>query len=105
MTKTEFFETNLQKLRNELIQAIIDFVKLKKANEISLDSPIFVRTIDDQFSESIQTIKADGDVTIAVPLDEDYDSDLTEFHNDILLKILKELEDGRFEIFEKNGEE
>ena len=104
MTKTEFFETHLQKLRNELIEEIIDFVKYKKANELSLDRPVVVREIDDQFSESIHTIKGDGDVTIAVPLDEGYESDLTEFHNDILLNILRELEEGRFEVFEENGE-
>jgi len=105
MTKTEFYETHLQKLRNELIQDIIHFVKSQKANEISLDRPINVREIDDQFSETIHTIKDDGDVTIAIPLDEGYESDLTEFHNDILLNILRELEEGRFEVFEENGEE
>lgn len=105
MTNAEFYETHLQNLRNDLIQSIIDFVKRQKANELSLDRPIVVREIDDQFSESIHTIKADGDVTIAVPLDEGYESDLTEFHNDILLNILRELEEGRFEVFEENGEE
>lgn len=105
MKKTEYFETHLQKLRNEMIEEIIGFVKYKKANELSLDRPIVVREIDDQFSESIHTIKANGDVTIAIPLDEGYESDLTEFHNDILLNILRELEEGRFEVFEENGEE
>ena len=75
-----------------------------KALENVQDRPVVVREIDDQFSESIHTIKADGDVTIAVPLDEGYESDLTEFHNDILLNILRELEEGRFEVFEENGE-
>lgn len=105
MTKTEFYETHFQKLRNELIQDIIHFVKIQKANEISLDRPIFVREIDDQFSEIIHTIKADGDVSVCVSYGENYDWDLTEFHNDILLNILRELEEGRFEIFEENGEE
>ena len=102
MTKTEFFETHLQKLRNELIEEIIDFVKYKKANELSLDRAVVVREIDDQFSETINTIKVNGDVTIGVPFEE-YESDLTEFHNDILLNILRELEEGRFEVFEENG--
>jgi dihydropteroate synthase len=105
MTNAEFYETHLQKLRNDLIQSIIDFVKRQKANELSLDRCVVVREIDDQFSESIQTIKADGDVTIAIPLDEGYESDLTEFHNDILLQILRELEEGRFEVFEEDGGE
>jgi len=105
MTKTEFFETHLQKLRNELIEEIIYFVKYKEGNDLSLDRAVVVCEINDQMSETIQTIKVNGDVTIAIPLDEGYESDLTEFHNDILLNILRELEEGRFEGFEKNGEE
>ena len=105
MTKVEFYETHLQKLRNELIQDIIHFIKNRKANELSLDRPIVVNNIDDQISETIDRIKADGDVIIGVTFDEDYESDLTEFHNDILLSILRELEEGRFEVFEEDGSE
>jgi hypothetical protein len=105
MTKVEFYETHLQKLRNELIQDIIHCVKSQKANEISLDRQIVVNNIDDQISETIDRIKADGDVIIGVTFDEDYESDLTEFHNDILLSILRELEEGRFEVFEEDGSE
>jgi hypothetical protein len=105
MTKVEFYETHLQKLRNELIQDIIHFVKSQKANELSLDIVIVVNNIDDQISETIDRIKADGDVIIGVTFDDDYESDLTEFHNDILLSILRELEEGRFEVFEEDGSE
>jgi gamma-glutamyl-gamma-aminobutyrate hydrolase PuuD len=105
MTKVEFYETHLQKLRNELIQDIIHCVKSQKANELSLDRQIVVNNIDDQISETIDRIKADGDVIIGVTFDEDYESDLTEFHNDILLSILRELEEGRFEVFEEDGSE
>lgn len=105
MTLTEFYETHLQKLRNELIQDIIHFIKNRKANELSLDRPIVVNNIDDQISETIDRIKADGDVIIGVTFDDDYESDLTEFHNDVLLSILRELEEGRFEVFEEDGSE
>jgi hypothetical protein len=105
MTLTEFYETHLQKLRNELIQDIIHFIKNRKANELSLDRPIVVNNIDDQISETIDRIKADGDVIIGVTFDDDYESDLTEFHNDVLLYILRELEEGRFEVFEEDGSE
>ena len=105
MTLTEFYETHLQKLRNELIQDIIHYIKNRKANELSLDRPIVVNNIDDQISETIDRIKADGDVIIGVTFDDDYESDLTEFHNDVLLSILRELEEGRFEVFEEDGSE
>jgi len=105
MTKVEFYETHLQKLRNELIQDILHFVKSQKANELSLNKSIVVHNIDDQISETIDRIKVDGDVIIGVTFNEDYESDLTEFHNDILLSILRELEEGRFEVFEEDGSE
>jgi len=105
MTKVEFYETHLQNLRNELIQDILHFVKSQKANELSLDRQIVVNNIDDQISETIDRIKADGDVIIGVTFDDDYESDLTEFHNDILLSVLRELEEGRFEVFEEDGSE
>ncbi len=102
---TELFETHFQNLRNELIQEILYLIKGQKANELSFNKPIFVHKINDQISENIDRVKANGDVTIGVNCDEDYESDLSEFDNDILLNILRELEEGRFEIFEENGEE
>jgi hypothetical protein len=105
MTKVEFYETYLQNLRNELIQDIIHFVKSQKANELSLDSPITVEYIDEQTSVHIESVKVDGDVIVGVTSNDDYYSDLTEFHNDVLLSILRELEEGRFEVFEEDGSE
>lgn len=40
MTKTEFYETHLQKLRNDLIQDILYLVEKQKANELSFHEPI-----------------------------------------------------------------
>jgi hypothetical protein len=105
MTLTEFYEAHLQKLRNELIQEIINFVKNRKANELSLNNAVVVNSIDDQISETVDIIKADGDVIIGVTFNEDYESDLTELHNDILLSILRELEEGNFEVVEEDGSE
>ena len=105
MTKVEFYETHLQNLRNELIQDILNFVKSQKANELSFNKSIVVNNIDEQISQTIDRIKANGDVIIGITFYEDYESDLTEFHNDILLYILKELEEGRFEVFEEDGGE
>jgi alanine-alpha-ketoisovalerate/valine-pyruvate aminotransferase len=79
MTRTEFYETLLQKLRNDLIQDIIDFVKKQKANELSLNNPIPFQEIDDQFSQTIDSIKVNGDVSVCLSYGENYDWDLTEF--------------------------
>ena len=72
---------------------------------MSLNNPIPFQEIDDQFSQTIDSIKVNGDVSVCLSYEENYDWDLTEFHNDILLSVLRELEDGNFEIFEEDGSE
>lgn len=96
----QFIET-LVKLKSDIIDEIRNICD---GRELEFKRTIIYREIDDQFSETFYRINKD--YVIISNIDEEYPLNLIDdFEIRDLLVLLKELEEGRYLVFEENGEE
>jgi alkyl sulfatase BDS1-like metallo-beta-lactamase superfamily hydrolase len=100
MGKSKMHKDRMATLQQELINDIKTELIKAGATEIALRRNLVVEELDDQFSVVVENVNMNG-ITLSNPYAEEEEVTFEETDTILLMSILEEIENDRFEIIEE----
>lgn len=109
MNKVSDYQKRIHQINKDVIKDIKEGIKALKANEITFTNGVLLPQTEESydgndFSPNIQSVDKDGRIITELSFGDKYEDTLNDQCLDVLLEILKRIEDGHVEVNEEEEE-